>query len=272
MTLKVQAVILDWAGTTVDYGCIAPTQAFMRLFEKFGAPITLDEARGPMGMAKRDHISVVLNSPRVAALWQAAHGRPPTDDDVSAMYADFIPAQTAALLERADPIPGVLDAIAAFRAMGLKIGSNTGYTLSMMEQLIPEAAKRGYSPDVVVVPESVGAGRPAPFMAFEIARRLGIFPMWTIVKVGDTPVDIEEAKTAGMWAVALTRTGNEIGLSESDFDALAADDRAARLVAAADKFTRLGADYVVESLADVPPLISMINERLARGGMPSVFR
>ncbi len=272
MTLQVQGVILDWAGTTVDYGCIAPTQAFTRLFEKFGAPITLDEARGPMGMAKRDHIALVLNSPRVSALWKSVHGRPPSDEDVSAMYADFIPAQTVALLERAEPIPGVLDAIAAFRAMGLKIGSNTGYTLSMMEMLIPEAAKRGYSPDVVVVPESVGAGRPAPFMAFEIARRLGIYPMWTFVKVGDTPVDIEEAKTAGMWAVSLTRTGNEIGLSEAEFNALPVAQQTARLAAAADKFTWLGADYVVESLADVPPLISVINKRLAQGEMPSAFR
>ncbi|MFN8531648.1 MAG: phosphonoacetaldehyde hydrolase [Anaerolineae bacterium] len=232
MRVRVQGLIFDWAGTTVDYGCIAPTQAFMRLFADYGMTITLEEARGPMGMAKRDHIAHVLNLPRVSDQWQQTKNRQPTDDDVSAMYKDFIPAQTAALLERAEPIPGVIETVAALRAMGLKIGSNTGYTRSMVEALIPAAAKHGYSPDVVVVPEDVGAGRPAPFMAFEIARKLGLYPMWTLIKVGDTVVDIEEAINAGMWGVAVAKTGNEIGLSEAEVTALPPDELAAKLESA----------------------------------------
>ena len=33
---KIEAVIFDWAGTTVDYGCFAPVQAFMEVFKSFG--------------------------------------------------------------------------------------------------------------------------------------------------------------------------------------------------------------------------------------------
>ena len=33
---KIEAVIFDWAGTTVDFGSMAPVQAFIRAFEKFG--------------------------------------------------------------------------------------------------------------------------------------------------------------------------------------------------------------------------------------------
>ncbi|MDX2160036.1 MAG: phosphonoacetaldehyde hydrolase [bacterium] len=265
---RLQGVILDWAGTTVDFGCIAPATAFVRLFDQFGMAITRDEARGPMGTAKRDHIAQVLYSPRVAAAWQAQHGRAPTDADVVAMYEQFIPQQTAALLDYADPIPGAVEAVAQLRAMGLKIGSNTGYTRSMMEALAPMVAARGYSPDALVVPEDVGTGRPAPFMAFEIARRLGIYPMWTILKVGDTPVDMEEARMAGMWAVGVAGTGNEIGLSERDFSELAHAERAALLRIAYDRLTAAGAHYVVDALADVPPLIAQINDRLAQGEKP----
>lgn len=268
MSFRVQGLIFDWAGTTVDYGCIAPTQAFMRLFADYGVTITLDEARGPMGMAKRDHIAHVLNLPRVSDQWQRVKNRAPTDDDVSKMYADFIPAQTAALLERAEPIPGVIETVAALRALGLKIGSNTGYTRSMVEALIPAAAQHGYSPDVVVVPEDVGAGRPAPFMAFEIARQLGVYPMWTLIKVGDTVVDMEEAFNAGMWAVAVAKTGNEIGLSEMEITALAPVELAAKLEAARTKLKKAGAHYVIDSLADILPLIGAINVRLAAGERP----
>lgn len=31
MNEKTEAVIFDWAGTTVDYGCFAPVQAFMEV-------------------------------------------------------------------------------------------------------------------------------------------------------------------------------------------------------------------------------------------------
>ena len=30
--MKYEAVIFDWAGTTVDYGCFAPGQAFLDAF------------------------------------------------------------------------------------------------------------------------------------------------------------------------------------------------------------------------------------------------
>ena len=33
---KIEAVIFDWAGTTVDYGSFAPVVAFAKAFEKFG--------------------------------------------------------------------------------------------------------------------------------------------------------------------------------------------------------------------------------------------
>lgn len=265
---RLTGVILDWAGTTVDYGCIAPAQAFMRLFERAGVPVTPEEARRPMGTAKRDHIATVLNFPRVFASWESVHGRQPTDDDVSALYAEFIPQQTAALLERADPIPGVVETVAAFRAMGLKIGSNTGYTRAMIETLAPAAAERGYMPDAIVVPEDVGAGRPAPFMAFENARRLSIYPMWTLVKIGDTPVDMEEAANAGMWAIGLAKTGNEIGLSESEIVTLPPDQLDAKLSHAHARLTAAGAHYVVDSLADALPLLEMIEHRLANGERP----
>jgi phosphonoacetaldehyde hydrolase len=44
---EVQAVIFDWAGTTVDYGCFAPVQAFVEIFRIRGIDITIKEAREP---------------------------------------------------------------------------------------------------------------------------------------------------------------------------------------------------------------------------------
>ncbi len=50
----IEAVIFDWAGTTVDYGCFAPVKAFMEAFAHHGVPVTMEETRKPMGMLKRE--------------------------------------------------------------------------------------------------------------------------------------------------------------------------------------------------------------------------
>jgi len=66
----IRAVIFDWAGTTVDYGCFAPVQAFQEAFAHHGVPVTLEETRKPMGMLKRDHIRTMLRMERIARAWE----------------------------------------------------------------------------------------------------------------------------------------------------------------------------------------------------------
>src|SRR5262245_31865133 len=105
---RLNAVLLDWAGTTVDYGSRAPTRVFMEIFRRRGVEITAAEARGPMGRAKLDHIALVAALPRVTAAWKARHGREPIERDVRAMYEDFLPLQKETLAAGSHVIPGVV--------------------------------------------------------------------------------------------------------------------------------------------------------------------
>ena len=86
----VQAAILDWAGTVVDFGSFAPTQIFVEAFAEFGVAVSLEEARGPMGMGKWDHIRTLCNLDQIGERYRAAFGRLPSDDDVTAIYERFI--------------------------------------------------------------------------------------------------------------------------------------------------------------------------------------
>src|SRR5215468_11488918 len=90
---RIQAVLLDWAGTTMDFGCIAPAVVFVEVFKRKGVPITMEEARAPMGAHKRVHIQRITELDAVRRRWEETHGRAPTDDDVSRMFADFVPLQ-----------------------------------------------------------------------------------------------------------------------------------------------------------------------------------
>ena len=90
---KIQAVLLDWAGTTMDYGCMAPAVVFVEVYKRQGVPITMEEARAPMGAHKRVHIQKIGQLDTVRQRWQEKHGRLPTEADVDRMFAEFVPLQ-----------------------------------------------------------------------------------------------------------------------------------------------------------------------------------
>lgn len=265
---RLQAAILDWAGTTVDFGSFAPTAVFIKLFASRGVPIQVEHARGPMGLMKKDHLRAIAAYPEVAQAWQQTHGHAMTEAEIDGLFAEFVPLQMQCLTEYAQVIPGVPQAVAEFRAMGLKVGSTTGYTRGMMEVLAPAAAANGYAPDAWVAANDVPAGRPYPWMMYQNAMLLGVFPMEACVKIGDTLVDIEEGRNAGAWTIGLVETGNMFGMSPAELQALPADEREARRQEITEQFVRAGAHYVVDSLADCPPVLAEINHCLSAGERP----
>ena len=263
-----KAIIFDWAGTISDYGSRAPAVVFVELFRRHGVPITIAQARGPMGLHKRDHIAAILAMPAVAAMWREQHGRESNEDDVSEMYKEQTVLQLACLRDYSALIPGALETISACRQRRLKIGSTTGYNRAMLDVLLQEAKDRGLSPDCAICVDDVPAGRPHPYMALRAAIELQVYPMESIVKVGDTVPDIDEGRNAGMWTIGVTKTGNELGLSDAEIAALSAAELSRRLERASRTLSEAGAHYVVESVGDVPPVLNEIDARLAGGERP----
>src|SRR5262245_24716482 len=263
-----KAVLLDWAGTTMDYGCKAPAVVFQEVYKRQGVEITMEEAREPMGAHKRVHIRQISKNENVAKRWQQKHGRKPTEADVDAMFTDFIPLQLACLGDYAELIPGTLEAVEDVRARGVQIGASTGYTEEMMDLSQSEAKKRGYQPDATVCATQVPAGRPHPFMCLQNAILLQTYPLESFVKVGDTLPDIEEGLNAGMWTIGLAKTGNEMGLTEQQIKDLDPEVRDARLARAYKRMYQTGAHFVVDGIADVLPVLDEINKRLAAGERP----
>ena len=265
---NLRAVVLDWAGTTQDHGSLAPVGAFVQAFGRFGVSITMAQARGPMGIYKLDHIRAIAADPPVAAEWQRVHGAPCGEEDVQAIYRALVPIQEAVLPEFCDLIAGTVEVMAEIRARGYRIGSTTGYPRSVGDIAAREAARRGYMPDAIVCADEVPAGRPEPWMLFRAMEALRVFPPWAVVKVGDTKADIDEGVNAGAWTVGVTRTGTYVGLTEAELAALPGPERARLIHEAADILRARGADYLVESIAELPPILDDIEIRLSLGERP----
>ena len=267
-TGPLRAAVLDWAGTTVDHGCMAPVLAFMQAFGEAGVPISVGEARAPMGKAKWDHIKAIVAEEAVALRWQEVHGARPDDTDVERLYERFLPLQVQTVGERSELVPGALDAVAGMRARGMAIASTTGYPREVMEVVAREAKRQGYEPDITICAGDTPTGRPGPFMALEALVRLSVSPVEAVVKIGDTVVDVEEGLSGGMWSVGVAASGNEVGLPVGEYAALAAEERHRLCAAATEVLQEAGAHYVVDTIADVMPVLDSIEERLRAGEKP----
>ncbi|MDS4069477.1 MAG: phosphonoacetaldehyde hydrolase [Candidatus Competibacter sp.] len=264
----VQAVILDWAGTTVDFGSQAPVVAFTRLFAAQGIDLGLDEARGPMGTEKREHIRCLCALPRITTAWRDLYGESPDEATIDRLYHEFVPLQVTAIRDYAQLIPGCRETLITLRARGIRIGANTGYGQAMMEPLLRAAAEQGYVPDSSVCATEVPRGRPYPYMSFKNMMDLEIETVQSCVKVDDTVPGIEEGLNAGMWTVGVAISGNEIGLPLADWEALPAADQRQRRERAHQRLLAGGAHYAIDSIADLPRCLDAIEARLARGERP----
>ena len=267
-TGPVCAAIFDWAGTTIDFGSLAPINAFCALFEQNNVAITLAEARAPMGAEKREHIRQVLAMPRVKEAWINAHGEDANEAVIDRLYNDFVPLQIAMIAERAHLIPGALETIAYLNERGIKVGANTGYAKEMIVDLLPLAADQGYRPLSNVCAPDVPKGRPFPHMTLKNMLDLEIEAVQSVIKIDDTLIGIEEGLNAGCWTVGVAISGNEVGLDLDQWSALSEIEQAILRQKANARFQACGAHYVIDSIADLPEVIEDIEARLACGEQP----
>ncbi len=260
---RIQMIVFDWAGTTTDYGGVAPSVVFDRVFQEEGICLTKEEINAPMGMEKKAHIRALLASRSGEEQWKKRHGTSWTEEDVERLYEKFEWILHQMVAEYSIPIPGVVETVAELRRQGLKIGSTTGYTSQMMEQVLPRARELGYEADCVVTPDVTGASRPTPFMLYECMRCLNVYPPRAVIKVGDTVVDIQEGKNAGAWSIGILTGSNLLGLTLAEYEAMEPEELARRKQTAAERYMEAGADLVIDSIRDLPAAVAEIERRMA---------
>jgi phosphonoacetaldehyde hydrolase len=251
-------VIFDWAGTMVDFGCMAPVRALMDVFAEAGVEIDEPTTRRDMGKAKSDHIRCMLSYPEIAAAWRAKHGRPADERDVESLMTHVAPLMREHAARASTLIPGARETFDRLRAAGLRIASSTGYTREMMAPVLAKAAAQGYRPEHVACSGDTPVGRPTPLMIYKACAELGIWPLSRVVKVDDAEAGIAEGRAAGAFTVGVA-SGNALALSREAFEALPPRERTARLETARSALWSAGADLVLDSVADLVPALNELD-------------
>ena len=260
---NIKAIICDWAGTTVDFGCMAPVKAFVDVFAAQGVYLGMAEARKPMGLAKKNHLEALMNDPVIAARWEERFGRKPEAADIDSLYERLEPQLAETVAYHNDVIPGTLELLGWCRENGIKFGSTTGYVSSMMANIVDAVAAQGFTPDCIVSSDEAPAGRPAPFMIFENMKRMNVYPASRMVKLGDTPADMGEGVNAGMWCIGFTLSGNEVGLSRDELmNGYSAAGRTELAAKAGERLKAAGAHCVCDGIWDVIPALERIDREM----------
>ena len=254
MANTIEAVIFDWAGTTVDYGCFAPVNGFIEGFKSIGIDIASEMARKPMGLPKIDHTRAIA----------AMLPKPISEKRILKAYEIFEETLFADIERHCDIKDYVLETVAALREKGIKIGSTTGYTSAMMERVLPKAAEQGYSPDFCIAPDQTVKGRPYPYMIWNNLIHFGISDPRAVVKVGDTAADIAEGKNADCWTVGVIMGSSELGLSREEVAAVSEEKLQYLKAAVRATYYKAGADYIIDDMNELLDVIADINRRLAR--------
>ena len=133
------------------------------------------------------------------------------------------------------------------------------------------AGHAGCEPDCVVATDEVPNGRPYPAQSLQNVISLGISDVAACVKVDDTWPGILEGRSAGMWTVALTCSGNALGLTYEEYKRLDENKLNEERLRIEHLFEASRPHYFIDTIAELPNVIDDINERLKRGEMPQNY-
>jgi phosphonoacetaldehyde hydrolase len=268
MKNQIKAVFLDWAGTMVDFGSRAPVMAMQSAFLSCGVEVSEASVRAHMGKAKRDHVMSMFGDEEVRTRWMDVKGSRPGDAEADALMIELEPAMAREAAKASKLIPGAKTVFDHLIASGIKIGSSTGYTPTMMTEVVRLAAEQGYHPQTILCAGDTSEGRPAPFMLWQAMINLGVWPARSCVAVDDAPVGILAGREAGMWTVGLAGSGNALGLDEAAYGALDPLTRREKLKSASVSFVEARADFVVATIVDLPRVLKLIETAIANGLKP----
>jgi phosphonoacetaldehyde hydrolase len=264
----IEAILFDWAGTMIDFGSRAPVAAMEQTFAAETVTVEEPVIRRYMGMAKREHVIAILSEPIIGARWRDAKGVDWTEADVDRMMVALEPTMQSEAAQHSQLIPGAAAAVSALREKGVRIGSTTGYTRTMMTGILPAAAAQGYAPDVTICAGETAQGRPAPLMLWQAMSHLKAWPAGRCVAVDDAPVGIEAGRNAGVWTIGVVASGNGVGMNADAWAALNADEQAGCLKPVIEAFCQVGADFVIPSVVDLPLALNAIEQAIDAGRHP----
>jgi phosphonoacetaldehyde hydrolase len=85
-----------------------------------------------------------------------------------------------------------------------------------------------------------------------------VISLSSVLVVDDTPIGIVAGVNTGGTTVAVTQTGNALGLTEAEIAELPPGELEQRLAVIDQQFREAGADHLVRTVAELPELLDRL--------------
>jgi phosphonatase-like hydrolase len=217
-----QLAVFDVAGTTVFDGDIVID--------------AIDEALGLTGLrVDRDAIRALMGVPKPMAIRTLLerHHADASNETVGQVHEDFL----ARVLDRYRCAPvvremdGASALFAALHERGIKVALDTGFSRPILDVLLH---RLGWTTpgaiDCSVTSDEVARGRPAADLIWRAMQLTGVVDPRAVVKVGDTPADIESGHAAACGCVVGVAYGTHSRAELEQYRPTAVIDRLSGLI------------------------------------------
>ncbi|KAA0023017.1 phosphonatase-like hydrolase [Antrihabitans cavernicola] len=221
-------VVFDMAGTTVeDTGLVQ--RSFLAADEHAGLSTDAQDRERMM-----QYVHDTMGQSKIVVFRHLSRG----NEEQAQTANKAFERSYAQLVEdgNCSPIPGAVDVMSALRDQGVKVALTTGFAFETQQAILDALGWQGLA-DVVLCPGDGIRGRPYPDMALTALLRTATDSVQQMVVVGDTSSDITTGVRAGARASVGVLTGAH----------------------GADQLRAAGATHVLDSVADLPGLLTELH-------------
>jgi phosphonatase-like hydrolase len=183
---NIKLAVFDMAGTTIDEDNIV-YKTLQQSVVKQG--INVDLKTVLKHCAGKEKLTAIIDLLEVL-------GKP--TEEANAIFENFSKTLKQAYQElEVKPIEGVSEFLMELKSKKIIIVLNTGYNSFTANQLLDKLQwKKGIQYDALITADDVVNGRPGPDMIFKAMELFSITDSKTVLKAGDSAIDIEEGKNA----------------------------------------------------------------------------
>ena len=187
--MKITMVVFDMAGTTVDEGNVV-YRTLHKAIEKVCPSVSFEDVlKLGAGKEKLQAIRETLSGSNISL----------NEATIQKIFKDFLGLLDIAYANLiVVPTNNTERLFNELRTKDIKVVLNTGYnTVTAISLLNKLNWVKGVQYDLLVTSSDVSNHRPMPDMILYAMDKLNITDATTVIKVGDSSIDIEEGRNAG---------------------------------------------------------------------------
>ena len=259
----IKLCVFDLGGTIVDKYSLSPFLSLKNAFKQNGIHINNSLLFKDMGKNKFDHINLILNDKYVSRNWLLKHGSYPGIKECEHVFSQFNEIQLKQGLKDIRILPETKQCFDLLGGNNILTAATTGFNKDITMKIKDKLTEKDIYIHKYVSSTCLNKpSRPFPHMINHIMDELNVGEPNSVIKIDDTDVGIKEGMNAGCITVGVAKWSINMKMKTyEEAYILTEEEYNERLKYSRFSLNEAGADYVIDSLTELYPIIHKINSK-----------